>query len=156
MERTDEPVTHDPLQHDMGLVKNLGFKVVSQTPRCVKMEVKVRPDLYQPSHFVHGGVTLALLESCASWASQIGIDNDHYLTFGSHIDIHHLNSIKDGTLHGMATFAGQDDLGPKGFREHWDVVATDDAGQTISKGTITMRVVSKAYFDNREEKREQA
>lgn len=154
MERTDEPVTIDPLERNVGLIKTLGFVMDSQTSRCVKMHVDVGPQLFQPEGFVHGGVALALLETCASWASQIGIDNDRYLTFGSHIDIHHVNSIKEGTLHGRAVFAGADDLGPKGLREHWAVEATDEAGKIISKGEITMRVVSKDYFGNRARKQE--
>lgn len=156
MERSDKPVETDPMLHDMGLRKTMGFSVVFQSARCVKMDLPVRPELYQPSHFLHGGATLTLLESCASWASQLGIDNDRYFSFGSHVDVRHLNSIREGTLHGTATFNTQEDLGDRGIREYWNVEATDDKGQIISKGTVTTRVVSKEYFASREErKREQ-
>lgn len=155
MERTDTPVMKDPVLHMMGLRKTLGFYVVSQSTRCVKMDLPVRPELYQPAHFLHGGATLTLLESCASWASQLGIDNERFFSFGSHVDIRHLNSIREGTLHGIATFNTQEDLGDRGIREYWNVEATDDNGQIISKGMVTTRVVSKEYFADREDRKQE-
>ena len=94
--------------------------------------------------------------SRASWASQLGIDNDACFSFGAHVDVRHLNSIRTGTLHGVATFNTQEDLGDRGLREFWNVEAFDDDGQLISKGTVTTRVVSKGYFAAREDRKKQA
>ena len=60
-----------------------------------------------------------------------------------------MNAAKKGVLHGVATLDHAEDLGERGRKEFWHVEATDDAGRLVSTGTITCRVVSKAYFANR-------
>jgi 1,4-dihydroxy-2-naphthoyl-CoA hydrolase len=64
------------------------------------------------------------------------------------MDVHHVNPVCEGVLHGVAELDHVDDLGEKGRKEVWRVEATDDAGTVISTGTFTTRVVSKAYFDS--------
>ena len=132
-----------------GLTDLLGVRVVEQTSSCVRMDLPVTADIQQPAGFVHGGATITLLESCCSLASWLGCDLENEYSFGSHVDVKHVNAAKKGVLHGVATLDHAEDLGERGRKEFWYVEATDDDGRLVSTGTITCRVVSKAYFANR-------
>jgi 1,4-dihydroxy-2-naphthoyl-CoA hydrolase len=110
------------------------------------MDMPVTDDVKQPVGFLHGGATITLLESCCSLASWLGCDLENEYSFGSHIDVKHVNAVRSGMLHGVATLESSEDLGEKGRKEFWHVEATDDDGRLVSTGTITCRVVSKAYF----------
>ena len=132
-----------------GFTDLLGVKVIEQSSAIVRMDMPVTADVMQPAGFLHGGATITLLESCCSLASWLGCDLENEYSFGSHIDVKHVNAVKTGMLHGVATLERSEELGEKGRKEFWHVEATDDNGRLVSTGTITCRVVSKAYFANR-------
>lgn len=132
-----------------GLTDTMGVRVVEQSPQQVRMDMPVTPTVLQPVGFLHGGATIALLESCASWASWLGCNLDDYYSFGTHVDVKHVNAVKSGMVHGCATRGHSEDLGERGRKEYWKVEAVDDKGRVVSTGTIVMRVVSKEYFASR-------
>ena len=132
-----------------GFTDHLGISVVEQSSACVKMDLPVTADIMQPAGFVHGGATITLLESCCSLASWLGCSLDSEYSFGSHVDVKHINAVKKGVLHGVATLEHSEDMGARGRKEFWHVEATDDDGRVVSTGTITCRVVSKEYFANK-------
>ncbi len=129
-----------------GFTDSLGIKVTEQSSSCVRMDLPVTADVMQPAGFLHGGATITLLESCSSLASWLGCDLKNEYSFGSHIDVKHVNAVKSGMVHGVATLESSEDLGERGRKEFWHVEATDDEGRLVSIGTITNRVVSKRYF----------
>lgn len=132
-----------------GLTDLLGVTVVEGSTTRVRMDMPITADVLQPIGFLHGGATIALLESCSSYASMLGCDLEKEYSFGSHIDIKHLNTAKGGMVHGVAELERVEDLGPRGSKQFWHVEATDDGGRVLSTGTITCRVVSKAYYANK-------
>mgnify|MGYP002626725667 CR=1 FL=1 len=132
-----------------GMKRKLGIKLLEESATRVRMRMPIVPSITQPAGFVHGGATVTLLETAASWASWYGSDMDNEMSFGSHVDIHHVSSGRIGFLYGLAELDHVDDLGVKGRKEYWHVEATDDAGNLVSTGTITCRVVTKAYYSSR-------
>ena len=129
-----------------GFTDLLGVKVREQSSAKVCMDLPVTADVMQPVGFLHGGATITLLESCCSRASWLGCDLENEYSFGSHVDVKHVNAVKSGIVHGEAMLERSEDLGERGRKEFWHVEATDDNGRLVSTGTITCRVVSKSYF----------
>ena len=132
--------------HIMGMARTLGLRVLEESPTHVLMEMPVTDALVQPFGFLHGGATISLLESAASWAAALGTDFATERAFGSHIDVHHLNSVTGGVIRGSATLESTQDLGERGSKQIWAVEAKDEQGRTVSCGTITTRTVSLEYL----------
>lgn len=86
------------------------------------------------------------LRQTASWAAALGADFATERAFGSHIDVHHLNSVTGGLVRGSATLESTRDLGERGSKQTWAVEAKDEQGRTVSCGTITTRTVSLEYL----------
>ena len=139
----------DEVLHIMGMAKTLGLRVLEESPTYVLMEMPVTDALVQPFGFLHGGATISLLESAASWAAALGTDFATERAFGSHIDVHHLNSVTGGLVRGSATLESTRDLGKRGSKQTWAVEAKDEQGRTVSCGTITTRTVSLRYLSSR-------
>lgn len=139
----------DEVLHIMGMAKTLGLRVLEESPTYVLMEMPVTDALVQPFGFLHGGATISLLESAASWAAALGTDFATERAFGSHIDVHHLNSVTGGLVRGSATLESTRDLGERGSKQTWAVEAKDEQGRTVSCGKITTRTVSLRYLSSR-------
>ena len=129
-----------------GLTKALGITEVEASPRRAVGRMPVTSDILQPAGFVHGGATISLLESAASWTSWLGTDHESEFSFGSHIDIRHVSAVRKGYLYGSSELERVEDLGERGRKEYWHVEAKTEDGRLVSTGTITTRVVSKEYF----------
>lgn len=86
----------------MTLLDTLGITTVSVSADRVEMRMPVRPEIYQPHGFLHGGATIALLESCASRAAEERTDFDKELIFGLETTIRHKKARKDGMITGVA------------------------------------------------------
>lgn len=139
----------DEVLHITGMAQTLGLRVLEESPTHVLMEMPVTDALVQPFGFLHGGATISLLESAASWAAALGTDFATERAFGSHIDVHHLNSVTGGLVRGSATLESTRDLGERGSKQTWAVEAKDEQGRTVSCGTITTRTVSLEYLSSR-------
>lgn len=139
----------DEVLHIMGMAKTLGLRVLEESPTYVLMEMPVTDALVQPFGFLHGGATISLLESAASWAAALGTDFATERAFGSHIDVYHLNSVTGGVIRGSATLESAQNLGERGSKQTWAVEAKDEQGRTVSCGTITTRTVSLRYLSSR-------
>ena len=135
---------------DTGLNERLGLVEVDDSPEAVHLDMPVTDACMQPFGYVHGGATLALLEAAASWGARLRCDLDTMRPFGTHMDVHHIRSCTQGTVHGAAILASEEDLGPAGTRQVWEVSATDDAGRQLSVGTFTTRIVSLDYLESKE------
>lgn len=142
----------DEVLHITGMAKTIGLSVAEESPERVVMEMPVTDALMQPFGYLHGGATASLLESAASWAAALHADYGKERAFGSHVDIHHIKSVRNGTVHGTAELAKNEDLGERGSKQTWKVTATDDAGDVVSCGIITTRTVSLEYLAKKQGK----
>ena len=138
-----------PKLRSQGMKKKLGIELIEESERYVRMRMPIVPSITQPAGCLHGGATITLLETAASWASWYGSDLETEMSFGSHVDIHHVNAANKGFVYGEARLESVADLGPKGRKEYWHVEATAEDGRLISTGTITCRVVTRDYYASR-------
>lgn len=80
----------------------LGIRFAEQSPDRTVAELDIHPRLFQPFGFLHGGVTLALVEAAASRAVDMRADYEKERPFGVHIEIDHKKPGRQGVLRAIA------------------------------------------------------
>lgn len=86
----------------MTLVETLHIEAASVRDERVEAVMPVMPDVLQPFGFVHGGATIALLETVASLGAQQGTDLESERPFGVDVHVRHRKAVASGTLLGVA------------------------------------------------------
>lgn len=127
-----------------GLFSHLGMTLIEDSPTHVLVDMPLTDDIVQPFGYLHGGATLALLESAASWAATLDADLGIELPFGVESDIKHIQSARSGVVHGSATLKKTEERGERGRKMFWTVVAEDDDDNVLSKGTFVTKTVPLA------------
>lgn len=131
----------------MGLCELLNITVTELTKERVVMDMPITVGLYQPHGFVHGGATIALLESAASAGAQLNCDLSTHLPFGVDVHIKYRKSGQFGILHGVAVLDRQEISEYSGaLKQFWNVAAYDDEGDVVSEGVIETKIVSREYL----------
>lgn len=120
-----------------GLIEQLGIEVVSESAERVEAVMPITSRVKQPYGFVHGGATLALLETVAS----IGVGHMANLEverpFGIHMDARHFKAGVSGSVRGVAELDRVE-----GNKQFWRIAAYDDAGDVMTAGTFMTKIVS--------------
>ncbi len=138
----------------MTLIDTLHIETTSVSPERVEMTMPITDEVRQPHGFLHGGATIALLESCASRGADARTDFDKELPFGLESTIRHKKPGKTGLLYGLAEL-DHEDPSYGGRKQFWHVVATDDAGDVVSEGTFITKIVTLEHFASKQKQREE-
>ena len=129
----------------MTLVDTLGIQYQEISPRQVHVVFEVTPALTQPFGFLHGGATLALLETAASRGAEQWAHLETERPFGVEVQIRHKHSAQVGQrVYGVATLDRQEPSRVSGVKQFWNVEAHLEDGTTVSEGTIQIKIVSLA------------
>ena len=139
----------------MALHELLNLHTVERSADRVAIDMPITPDLFQPHGLLHGGVTIALLETCASYGAEERTDFEHELPFGLETTIRHRKPGRAGTLHGVAEIE-REEPSYGGRKQFWHVVATDDEGDIVSEGTFTTKIVTLEHLAAKERARKAA
>lgn len=138
----------------MTLNDTLHITITSSCKTRVEAEMPITPDLHQPFGFLHGGATIALLESAASRGAEENADFETERPFGVDVHVRHRKSGKAGLLRGVAELDRQETSERSGaVKQFWNVVAYDDEGDVVSEGVIVTKIVSLAYLASKERER---
>lgn len=121
----------------MSFTEELGIEFTAVSAERVETVMPITPRMHQPYGFVHGGVTLALLESTASKGVELYADLAVERPFGIAIEVRHRKSARKGTLRGLAELDHVE-----GRKQFWRIAAFDDAGDVVSDGTFVSKVVT--------------
>lgn len=124
----------------MSYTEDIGIEFIEASAQRVTAVMHVDARFHQPFGFVHGGVTLALLESVASKGAEFYADLECERPFGIHIDVGHRKSAREGMLRGVAEFDHAE--GFENRTQVWRVAAFDDVGDVVSEGTFKTKVVT--------------
>lgn len=95
---------------------------------------------HQPMGLLHGGASMALIESIGSMASSLLLDLDHEQPVGVEINANHVRAVTSGYVRGTGK------LVHGGKRTHlWQVDIHEEAtGKLVCTGRLTVMVVPKA------------
>ncbi len=129
----------------------MNFDFVVDTPDRVEVTMPITEQVKQPFGFVHGGVTIALLESAASRAAELRANLEHERPFGIQANVRHWKPGVAGMVRGVAEFDHEE-----GNTQYWNVTAYDDEGDIMSSGTFLTKIVSLERLAEKERKRAEA
>ena len=132
-----------------GLVRMLGIQFTVVEPGHVEATMPISDDIKQPFGYVHGGATLALLETVASKAAEFMCDFEVARPFGITIDVRHRKAGVAGMMRGVAELDHEE-----GNKQFWRVAAYDDEGDVMSDGTFMSKVVTLERLEEKRRERE--
>ena len=127
-----------------GLISLLGIRFTEATPERCEAVMPITDAVLQPFGFVHGGATLALLETVASRAAELRADLETERPVGTRVDVRHRKSGRAGSVRGVAELERVE-----GVKQIWRVNAYDDEGDVMSTGTFETKIVTLAYLAER-------
>jgi uncharacterized protein (TIGR00369 family) len=116
----------------------MGIKLSEATKDRVVATMPITSHHHQPMGYLHGGVSVLLAESVASWASMLNIDTDQQMAFGLEINANHLRPKREGVLMAVAIPLH------RGHTTHvWDIRITDENDKLICVSRCTVAIVDR-------------
>ena len=120
------------------LIETLGIEIVAVQPDALVARMPVDHRTTQPAGVLHGGASVALAETLASWAGYLAVDRDRFHVVGQEINANHIRPVMAGWVTATATPAAI------GRRAHvWEVRIVDDAGKLVCISRCTLAVIEQ-------------
>lgn len=121
------------------LIQTLAIECVGLGDDFVVARMPVDSRTHQPAGLLHGGASMALIESIGSMGSYLLIDVETEQPVGIEINANHVRAVSSGFVRGTGK------LVHAGKRTHlWQVDIHDEAnGKLVCTGRLTVMVVPK-------------
>lgn len=120
------------------LMQHLGieFSEVGDDYIIAKMPVDERTK--QPFGVLHGGASVALAESLASWGAMGVVDRSRFYCVGLEINANHVRAVSSGWVLGTGR-----PLHLGRTTQIWEVRIVDEQGQLVCVSRVTMAVLAR-------------
>jgi 1,4-dihydroxy-2-naphthoyl-CoA hydrolase len=118
------------------LITTLGIEFLEAGDDWLRGRMPVDERTRQPFGLLHGGASVALAETLASWAGTCAVDADK-VCVGQEINANHVRSVREGWVHGLAK---PEALGRTS--QVWSIRITDEAGKLVCILRMTLGVVA--------------
>jgi 1,4-dihydroxy-2-naphthoyl-CoA hydrolase len=90
----------------------------------------------QPAGVLHGGASVTLAETLASWGAGCCVDRRKQFCVGQEINANHVRAVRHGWVHGIARPLH------RGRTSHvWEVRITNDEGKLVCVSRITLAIL---------------
>ena len=120
------------------LISNLGIEVLEIRDDALVGRMPVDERTVQPAGVLHGGASVALAETLASWAGYLAVDRERFHVVGQEINANHVRPVSSGWVTATATPAAI------GRRSHvWEVRIVDDTGRLVCISRCTLAVIEQ-------------
>jgi len=121
-----------------GLPKTLGIEIVELTKERVVATMPVDERTRQPFGLLHGGASIALAETVASFGAVAHIDRERYTAVGQEINGNRLRPKFDGVVRaiGVPVHVGR-------TTQVWSIEIRDEEERLVCISRCTMAVVEK-------------
>lgn len=121
-----------------GLPKTLGIEMVELTEERVVATMPVDERTRQPFGLLHGGASIALAETVASFGAALFIDRVRYAAVGQEINGNHLRPKFDGVVRAVGTpvHVGRS-------TQVWSIEIRDEEERLVCISRCTMAVVER-------------
>jgi uncharacterized protein (TIGR00369 family) len=128
-------MTEQLSEHGRAFLDKLGIDFTGSTPERVVATMPVEGNR-QPDGWLHGGATMSLIESVASFACGVAAGWPERVVMGLQQTCNFISTARDGTVQGVATSVHQ------GRTTHvWDVDVTHvESGRRVAAGRVTLAV----------------
>ena len=120
---------------DATLITTLGIEFVDAGDDWLKGRMPVDGRTHQPFGLLHGGASVALAETLASWAGTCAVEADK-VCVGQEINANHIRPVRDGWVYGVAT---PEALGRSS--QVWSIRITNEVGKLVCISRMTLAVV---------------
>ena len=84
------------------LIRALGIEMTELTEDSLKGRMPVDHRTRQPAGVLHGGASVALAETLASWGASFTVDPSQFYCVGMEINANHVRPVADGWVYGEA------------------------------------------------------
>ena len=121
-----------------GLPTTLGIEILELSGERVVATMPVDERTRQPFGILHGGASIALAETVASFGATAAIDRDRYLAVGQEINGNHLRPKTSGVVRatGVPVHAGRS-------TQVWSIEIADEEGRLVCISRCTMAIVER-------------
>ena len=120
------------------MVEHLGIKVTELGKDFVVGTIPVDNRTKQPFGILHGGASVALAETLASYGGYLTIDSEKYYVVGVEINANHLKVAKSGIVTGKCS-----PIKRGRSTQVWQTEITNESGDLICVSRITLMVLDK-------------
>jgi 1,4-dihydroxy-2-naphthoyl-CoA hydrolase len=122
------------------LMEHLGITCIEIGDDFLVSTMPVNTTTHQPMGMLHGGASVALIESVGSLGSSLLIDLNKEYPVGLEVNANHIGSIQSGTVKAIGKIVHA------GKRTHvWQVEVTDmETAKMICIGRLTVMIVQRS------------
>ncbi|GAA2445467.1 PaaI family thioesterase [Agromyces soli] len=117
-------------------ITSLGIEMTELTEDSLKGRMPVDGRTRQPGGVLHGGASVALAETLASWGASMTVDPEQYYCVGMEINANHVRPVAEGWVYGEAR-----PLTRGRTTQVWDIRITDEQGRPVCISRCTMAVL---------------
>jgi 1,4-dihydroxy-2-naphthoyl-CoA hydrolase len=118
------------------LIAHLGIELLEAGDDFLKARMPVDPRTRQPAGVLHGGASVTLAETLASWAATYCVDRSKHHCVGLEINANHVRPVREGHVYGVARPIHL------GRSTHiWEIRITTEDGKLVCISRITMAVL---------------
>lgn len=116
---------------------NLGIELIAVGDDYLKARMPVDQRTRQPAGVLHGGASVVLAETLASWAAAYVVDPEKFHCVGQEINANHVRAVDSGWVFGIARPIHL------GRGSHvWDVRIHDEKDRLVCVSRVTIAVLS--------------
>ena len=120
------------------VIGHLGIEFTEVGPEHLTAWMPVDARTLQPAGVLHGGASVVLAETLASWAATFVVDPDLAYCVGMEINANHIRPVRMGTVTGVARPVA---LGRRS--QVWEIRITDENGKLACISRCTMAVIQR-------------
>jgi 1,4-dihydroxy-2-naphthoyl-CoA hydrolase len=132
------PSLDDATRSGVGtMIEHLGIEFTELTDEALVGRMPVDHRTRQPAGVLHGGASVVLAETLASWAATFAVDRAQFHCVGMEINANHLRPVADGWVRGEARAIA---LGRT--TQVWEIRITNEDGKLVCISRCTMAVLS--------------
>lgn len=128
----------DDIVTENTMVEHLGIKITELGEDYIVGTMPVDNRTKQPFGILHGGASVALAETLASYGGYLTIDSEKYHVVGVEINANHLKMAKEGNVTGKCT-----PIKRGRSTQVWQTEIENDKGELICISRITLMVLDK-------------
>ncbi|MFC0581021.1 PaaI family thioesterase [Micrococcoides hystricis] len=122
---------------DACLNENLGIEILELTENSIRGRMPVDARTIQPAGVLHGGASVVLAETLASWGGFLSVDQSKYHAVGLEINANHMRPVPAGEwVYGEATPAHRGRS-----TQIWEIRITNEAGKLVCLSRCTIAII---------------
>ena len=119
------------------MIEHVGIEFIELTDDALIGRMPVDHRTHQPAHVLHGGASVVLAETLASWAATFAVDREKFHCVGMEINANHLRPVADGWVRGEAR-----PINIGRTTQVWEIRITNDDGKLVCISRCTMAVLA--------------